>query len=71
MTWRVSGGRLTRIAGADTQVYVVDLVDGEVFSYNGETTPSLITRVRVALATRPDPRRPAVVVETETEMRNA
>ena len=71
VTWRVTSGRLTRTAGADTQVYVIDLSDEEVFSYNGETTPSLITRVRVALATQPDPRRPAVVVETETEMRNA
>lgn len=71
VTWRATGGKLTRTAGADTQVYVIDLSEPEVFSYNGETTASLITRVRMALATQPDPRRPPVVVETETEMRNA
>lgn len=70
VTWTATAEQLTRTAGSNTQVFVIDLTGPEIFSFQGETTPSKIRRVRMSLATQPDPRRPPVALETETEMRN-
>lgn len=68
--WTATDEQLTRTVGSASQVFVIDLTAAEIFSYQGETTPSKIRRVRMSLATQPDPRRPPVALETETEMRN-
>lgn len=76
ITWRVeptSDGRdrFERFAtGVDPVEYVVDLTSPAVFSYEGKTDPLQVNRVRLTLATRPDPRHPAVSIETDLEMRN-
>ncbi len=69
--WRAFDNRLERTAGTATRTYVVDLVPPAVFGFVPDTTdPPSIRRVRLALSTEPDPRYPAVTVETEVEMRN-
>jgi hypothetical protein len=81
VTWRVvtTGGqeRFERqIGAAASVVYVVDLTTPNVFSYYQADTdvavadPSEVTRVRLTLATQPDPRHPALEVATDVEMRN-
>lgn len=75
VTWRtrtVSGSdRLERVVdGTTTSVYIVDLTTQEVFSYFDESVPANVSRVRIALATQPDPRFAPVGIETEVEMRN-
>lgn len=76
VTWRVEPTadgeeRFERVApGVDPIVYVVDLTTDAVFSYFDETDPLQVNRVRLSLATRPDPRHPAVSLETDLEMRN-
>ncbi|MBA3303529.1 MAG: hypothetical protein H0U26_06640 [Acidimicrobiia bacterium] len=51
---------------------MVDLVSPAVFSYVPDTAadPASVRRVSIALGTEPDPRYPAVTLETEVEMRN-
>jgi hypothetical protein len=69
--WRAFDNRLERMAGTSTRTYVVDLVTPAVFGFVPDTAdPASIRRVRLALSTEPDPRYPAVTVETEVEMRN-
>ena len=76
VTWRVEPtadgqDRFERVAaGVDPIAYVVNLTTDSVFSYFDETDPLQVNRVRLALATRPDPRHPAVSLETDLEMRN-
>ena len=76
VTWRVEptadgSDRFERVAaGLDPVEYIVDLTSPAVFSYEGKTDPLQVNRVRLTLATRPDPRHPAVSVETDLEMRN-
>jgi type II secretory pathway pseudopilin PulG len=69
--WRAFGDRLERTIGGVTSTYVVDLVSTAVFvSVPSGGDPANIRRVSLVLSTRPDPRYPAVTVETEVEMRN-
>jgi hypothetical protein len=69
--WRAFENRLERIAGTSTRTYVVDLTTPAVFGFVPDTTdPASVRRVRLTLSTEPDPRYPAVTVETEVEMRN-
>ena len=76
VTWRVEPtgdgrDRFERVAaGVDPVEYVVDLTDPAVFSYEGKTDPLQVNRVRLTLATQPDPQHPAVSIETDLEMRN-
>lgn len=70
--WRAFDDRLERTVGGATRTFVVDLVSSAVFSYVPDTPadPASVRRVSVALGTVPDPRFPAVTVETQVEMRN-
>ncbi|HVM40520.1 MAG TPA: hypothetical protein VM618_07045 [Acidimicrobiia bacterium] len=76
VTWRVrpddSGAfRFERVgASIDPVIYVVDLTSSNVFSYFDKTDVLQINRIRLNLATAPDPRHPAVSLETDLEMRN-
>jgi hypothetical protein len=75
VTWDVvttSGDeRFERTVGAGSPtVYVVKLTTPYVFDYFGTVDPKQVTRVRLALATQPDVRHPAVEVATVVEMRN-
>ncbi|MER3452513.1 MAG: hypothetical protein C4344_02160 [Acidimicrobiia bacterium] len=77
VTWRTvpdgSGQyNLARSEGtAGARVFVVNVTDDDVFGYFGEVDPARIHRVRISLATRPDPRYPEVVLSADLEMRNA
>lgn len=72
VTWRAVGDRLERVVdGGLANVYVVKLTAPEVFSYFEADDASQVSRVRLALATRPDGRFSAVGLSTEVEMRNA
>lgn len=77
VTWRtVPDGRgqfnLARAQGTNAErLFVVNLTGGAVFGYFGEVDPARIHRVRITLATRPDPAAPEVLLATDLEMRNA
>ncbi len=70
--WRAFADRLERTSGGTTRTFVVDLVSPAVFSYVPDTAadPATVRRVGISLGTVPDPRFPAVTLETEVEMRN-
>jgi hypothetical protein len=53
------------------RLFVVNLTSGAVFGYFGEVDPARIHRIRITLATRPDPEAPEVLLATDLEMRNA
>lgn len=75
VTWRVreladGSEQFERLAsGLDPIVHVVDLTTDQVFAYD-DPDETRVTRVRLALATQPDDRYPAVSLETDLEMRN-
>jgi hypothetical protein len=77
VTWRaVADGsghfNLSRREGAGAErLFVVHLTGDAVFGYFGEVDPARIHRVRITLATRPDPRYPEVILSADVEMRNA
>lgn len=77
VTWRTvpdgrGGFNLARQVGAGNErLYVVDLTGDAVFGYFGEVDPARIHRVRITVATRPDPGAPEVVLATDLELRNA
>ncbi len=72
VTWSASATELTRQVGSQTPtVYVIDLTTPNVFSYYGdEAVVSNVNRVRLSLATQPDPNYDPVVLQTDVEMRN-
>lgn len=73
VTWTALSGKLTRTVsgvGGENRVYLVDLTTTAVFSYYDETDPAQVTRIRLAIATKPLPNRPAVEILSDAEMRN-
>jgi hypothetical protein len=74
VTWTALAGKLTRTvagAGGENRVYLVDLTTTAVFSYYDETDPARVTRIRLAIATRPLKNHPAVEILSDAELRNA
>lgn len=70
-TWTASAGKLSRsVSGGGNHVYLVDLTTTAVFSYYGESDPAKVTRVRLAIATKPLANHPAVEILSDAEMRN-
>lgn len=77
VTWRTvpdgSGQfNLARTEGSSAErVFVVNLTNDAVFGYFGEVDPARVHRVRMTLATRPDPGAPEVLLASDVELRNA
>lgn len=75
VTWRVvnEGGvlNLRRDQNGGSRVFDIHLTTDAVFSYYREVDPARVNRMRLVLATQPDPKYPPVQVEADAEMRNA
>jgi hypothetical protein len=76
VTWEaVTAGtgefNLQRTLTTGSKLYVVKLTTNAVFSYFGEVDPTKVHRIRLFLASKPSPKHPELVINSDVEMRNA